>query len=159
MRLYHGSNVEIENPCLSFSKPFKDFGKGFYLSDTYKQAEDMALLKVLQLKNGTKWVSEFDFDEQLFRSKDLNVKLFDDYSEEWAEFILANRDRLQQFPVHSFDVVVGPIADDGVAYQLRRYTSGIIPMNKLIEELKFSKGMTIQYFFGSEKALSFLKKV
>lgn len=60
---------------------------------------------------------------------------------------------------HSFDVVVGPIADDGVAYQLRRYTSGIIPMNKLIEELKFSKGMTIQYFFGSEKVLSFLKKV
>lgn len=35
MKLYHGSNVEIENVDLSFSKPNKDFGFAFYLSDDY----------------------------------------------------------------------------------------------------------------------------
>ena len=32
MILFHGSNMIIETPDLSKSKPFKDFGRGFYLS-------------------------------------------------------------------------------------------------------------------------------
>lgn len=38
MKLYHGSNMEIDKPDLSRSKPFKDFGQGFYLSPGYEQA-------------------------------------------------------------------------------------------------------------------------
>ena len=30
MKLYHGSNVDISVPELSKSKPYKDFGQGFY---------------------------------------------------------------------------------------------------------------------------------
>ncbi|MDE5613832.1 MAG: DUF3990 domain-containing protein, partial [Treponemataceae bacterium] len=33
MVLYHGSIIEIKEIDLAFSKPNKDFGKGFYLSD------------------------------------------------------------------------------------------------------------------------------
>ncbi len=33
MTLYHGSNVLIDYIDLSMSKPNKDFGKGFYLTD------------------------------------------------------------------------------------------------------------------------------
>ena len=33
MRLYHGSNIRIDNIDLGMSKPYKDFGKGFCLSD------------------------------------------------------------------------------------------------------------------------------
>lgn len=32
MILFHGSNVQIENIDLSKSRPFKDFGRAFYLS-------------------------------------------------------------------------------------------------------------------------------
>lgn len=32
MRLYHGSNVSIDQVDLSKSRPFKDFGRAFYLS-------------------------------------------------------------------------------------------------------------------------------
>ena len=42
MKLYHGSNVPVEVPDLSFSKPDKDFGKGFYLSADRQQAVEMA---------------------------------------------------------------------------------------------------------------------
>ncbi|MDY4243926.1 MAG: DUF3990 domain-containing protein, partial [Prevotella sp.] len=51
----------------------------------------------------------------------------------------------------------GPIADDGVNYQLRRYLGGIISLQRLVEELKYAKGITFQYFFGTEKALQKLK--
>lgn len=38
MKLYHGSDIVIDKIKLEKSKPFKDFGKGFYLSDVYEQA-------------------------------------------------------------------------------------------------------------------------
>ena len=46
IRLYHGSNQKIEVPDLQHSKPFKDFGSGFYLSPDKQQAWDMAFQKV-----------------------------------------------------------------------------------------------------------------
>ena len=57
------------------------------------------------------------------------------------------------------EVVYGPIADDGVAYQLRRYEGGVISLSRLVEELKYSKGITFQYFFGTERALQQLKRL
>jgi hypothetical protein len=48
MILYHGSNIDIEQIDLSRSKPYKDFGKGFYLSDNEEQAFNMAKQKVIQ---------------------------------------------------------------------------------------------------------------
>jgi hypothetical protein len=41
MKLYHGSNVPVNVPDLQHSKPYKDFGKGFYLSADRKQAVGM----------------------------------------------------------------------------------------------------------------------
>lgn len=33
MRLYHGSNIVIDSINLAMCRPYKDFGKGFYLTD------------------------------------------------------------------------------------------------------------------------------
>lgn len=41
MKLYHGSNVPVNEPDLKHSKPYKDFGRGFYLSANRKQAVEM----------------------------------------------------------------------------------------------------------------------
>lgn len=51
MKLYHGSTVVIDKIDLSVSKPNKDFGKGFYLSDNKQQAYEMASYKA-NLMNG-----------------------------------------------------------------------------------------------------------
>ena len=159
MKLYHGSNMEILVPDLTKSKPYKDFGKGFYLSEVHSQASARAKQIAELYGFGTPYVSTFFWDEREATEMELNIKRFDDYSQEWAEFILANRDRNRIHPVHSFDIVIGPIADDGVTYQLRRYTGGYISMEQLIQELKFSKGLTIQYYFGTERALKTLKRI
>lgn len=159
MKLYHGSNMMIEKPDLSRSKPYKDFGRGFYLSPLREQAVQRGRQMVDLLQEGVPCVTVFEWDEIASFSAGLQIKRFDDYCKEWAEFVLQNRDRKRQYFVHSYDIVIGPIADDGVTYQLRRYTEGDISMERLIEKLKYSKGLTIQYYFGTERALSYLKRL
>ncbi len=159
MILYHGSNVKIEVPNLAKSKPYKDFGRGFYLSADKNQALRMAEQKTLQLLIGEPIVSEFEFDETLLQSNELKVKIFEDYSVEWANFILQNRDVHNQHPIHEYDIVYGPIADDGVTFQLRRYQAGTISIEELVKELKYAKGITFQYFFGTSLALEKLKRL
>ena len=159
IRLYHGSNMKIEVPDLTHSKPFKDFGRGFYLSADKQQAWDMAIQKVNQTQKGKAVVSEFLFDETEMTTGALKILNFPDYSEEWALFVLANRNRNIEQPVHDYDIVYGPIADDGVTYQLRRYEGGVISLSRLVEELKYAKGITFQYFFGTESSLKLLKRL
>lgn len=158
MKLYHGSNLFIDVPDLSRSKPFKDFGRGFYLSADYAQAMERARQTTDLHQMGTPCVTEFEWDEAESMSSGLKIKKFEDYSQEWAEFVFLNRDRKQIEPVHYYDIVIGPIADDGVTYQLRRFRDGDITMKTLIEKLRYAKGLTIQYFFGTKKAVSQLKR-
>lgn len=51
MRLYHGTNLLFDDIDLRMSKPNKDFGKGFYLSDNLQQAGDLANSRV-ELERG-----------------------------------------------------------------------------------------------------------
>lgn len=159
MKLYHGSNMEIITPDLSKSKPYKDFGQGFYLSADRNQAQRMAEQKTFQMMCGAPIVSEFEVDEGFLSSPELNIKIFNDYSVEWARFILENRDMKRQQPIHQYDIVYGPIADDGVTFQLRRYQSGAISIEELVKELLYAKGITFQYYFGTPLALSKLTKL
>lgn len=159
MILYHGSNMDIVKIDLSKSKVGKDFGCGFYLSADKEQALELAERKTEQLGEGIPRLNVYEFDEAYLRAVDLNVLCFREYSKEWAEFVLMNRRNRTRFPAHDYDIVVGPIANDVVGYQIRRFTSGLIDMNKFLEELKYMKGITMQYFFGTEKALQYLKKV
>ena len=157
MRLYHGTNVEIEAIDLAKSRPNKDFGQGFYLSDNYSQAEKMAAVKVEQQKLGRPIVFTYEIDDYVFNL--LRVKRFDDYSSEWAAFILSNRNNETGHPVHDYDIVIGPIADDRVGVQLWRYENEMIDLETLVNNLKYMKGITIQYFFGTQNAINYLKKV
>ena len=157
--LYHGSNVGIDVPDLAHSKPFKDFGSGFYLSADEQQAWDMAYQKVNQTQIGTATVSKFLFDEAVMSSKELKVLIFDDYTEEWAKFILANRSRNVMQPVHDYDIVYGPIANDNVGEQVVLFKGGYITKERFLRKLKNMKGITFQYAFCTEAAIAKLKKL
>jgi hypothetical protein len=160
IKLYHGSNMLISKPDLQLCKPYKDFGKGFYLSADRKQAQLLAEQRTRQTLEGRPVVNEFEFAEMLMTSGELKVITFNDYSEEWVRFILANRDIHHAQPVHDYDIVYGPIADDSVSFQLRRYQRGVIStIKELIQELRYSKGITFQYYFGTQKALDKLIRI
>lgn len=121
IRLHHGSNVGIDAIDLSLSKRGKDFGQGFYLNPNYNQALEMAEFKVDIFGEGSPLVTSFDFDEETAHEADLSIKIFDDYSEEWAQFVVDNRNNNSENPIHGFDIVISPIADDKVGFQIRKY--------------------------------------
>ena len=155
MILYHGSNVAIDHIELEKSKPFKDFGQGFYLSENEEQALDMAQLKALTF-GGKPFVSKFEFDTSLMHNSDLRIKIFKEYSEEWADFVFANREGTD---VEHYDIVYGPIANDKVGLQIRKLKDGSIDKTEFLNRLKYMKGITFQYYFGTERAIKHLKRL
>jgi len=157
MILYHGTNEPFEAIDLSRSKPNKDFGRGFYLSADKEQAIEMAKAKVDQLEYGTPTVMAYEMDE--LRISDLKVLRFDAYSEDWAKFILLNRNNASGKPAHDYDIVIGPIANDRVGVQLWRYETQAIDLPTLVHNLQYMKGVTIQYYFGTESAIKLLKRL
>ena len=155
MILYHGSNIVIGQIDLTKSKPNKDFGQGFYLSDNESQALEMAEFKAMQL-GGDPIVSRFEFDDTIMSDTSLKVLRFEEYSEEWADFVLKNRDGVA---TEKYDIVYGPIANDKVGLQIRKLKDCSIDKKEFLNRLKYMKGITFQYFFGSENAISHLKKI
>ncbi len=156
MILYHGTNMEFDVIDLSKSSPFKDFGRGFYLTDLKHQAEEMAEKKTTLFK-GIPVVQAYEFDERWLTSSVLKVMLFQSVTLEWAEFIFKNRSRSANFH-HDFDIVYGPIANDGVAYLLGRFEEGTLTIGELAKELKYKK-LNNQYYFGTAKAIKLLKRL
>lgn len=155
MILYHGSNIVIGQIDLTKSKPNKDFGQGFYLSDNENQAQEMAEFKAMQL-GGDPIISRFEFDDTIMSDASLKVLRFEEYSEEWADFVLKNRDGVA---TEKYDIVYGPIANDKVGLQIRKLKDGSIDKKEFLNRLKYMKGITFQYFFGSKNAISHLKKI
>lgn len=158
MTLYHGSNTHIDKIDLNKSRPNKDFGKGFYLSANKQQAWRMGEFKALT-EGGKPEMNTYLFDESAMTSGELKVLTFDGYSREWADFVFQNRNNNTGKPTHDYDIVYGPIANDRVGLQMGKYEAGDITLDQLLENLKYMKGITFQYFFGTEHAISKLSKL
>lgn len=165
MILYHGSNVEINNIDLDKCKPYKDFGRGFYLTSLEEQAVRMAE-NVTRIYGGKPVVTVFEFDESVLSKKDVSCRVFPaNPTIEWALFINNNR-RKDDIDIASpecnkdnkYDIVVGPVADDRISVTIRRYLSDNIDLEGLKKQLTY-KELTNQYSFHTEKAIGFLKKV
>lgn len=159
MILYHGSNMSIGKIDLKRGRRGKDFGQGFYLSADQNQAQMMAERTVDREERGEATLTTYQFDENILsKPSDLKVKVFEGYSKEWAEFIMMNRRNKSDEPMHDYDIVYGPIADDKVGLQISRYQLQYIPMEELIRQLSFIRP-TFQFFFGTERAIKLLQKI
>ncbi|MCQ2203879.1 MAG: DUF3990 domain-containing protein [Bacteroidales bacterium] len=158
MILYHGSTIDIKAIDLNISRPNKDFGKGFYLSEDKAQAMRMGEFKAIT-EGGVAVMNTFEFDEKCLFSGEYKTKLFDAYTQEWAEFIFLNRNNKLSTPAHDYDIVYGPIANDRVGVQIGKYEAGDITLEQFLQNLKYMKGITYQYFFGTERAIKLLRKI
>jgi len=156
MILYHGSNVAIGTIDLQKGRRGKDFGQGFYLSEDLLQARDMAATVTDREDEGKPIVTMFEVDDDVLSSGVLDVKVFPHYSIEWSRFVRANRRNKTSEQIHSYDIVYGPIADDAIAKQIRRLDLEYIDEERFMQEIQYREE-TFQYFFATEKAISFLK--
>ena len=156
MTLYHGTNADIGAIDLTRGLRHKDFGKGFYLTPDRTTAIRMAQKKA-RLFGGTPTLITYEMDEAALYS-DLKVKIFPEKAcVEWLVFVDANRDRKTTKPIHDYDIVIGPIADDGVVLQLTNFREGIYSPEQAAAQLQ-DKYLDQQYYFGTEQALRFLHK-
>ena len=165
MILYHGSNVDVKVIELAMCRPYKDFGRGFYLTVLKEQAEKMAK-RVARLYGGSPIINTFELSDDFKSTVGLRVLDFgSETSEKWARFVMNNRNRnyrnfadLECNFDNKYDVVIGPIADDAMAVLFRQYENGILSFENMVSGMIY-KETTNQYSFHTEKAISLLKKV
>ena len=137
MKVYHGSYTAIETIDFSFCQIKRDFGKGFYVTKFRDQAEVWSTRKGKEHRSEA-IVTEFDFSELFFRDRDLNVLRFDDYSNDWLDFIVLNRKNDADQQAHDYDIVEGPVADDKIATEVDKYMEGFISKEQFLSDLTHS---------------------
>ena len=125
MILFHGSNVAIEKIDLAKSKPNKDFGRGFYLSENEEQALEMAkyiIEKGYYTSNAFDTVnSHLDAQKQYLRSVRTGNKVAMILEGGWWEkgsktFMNSMAEEYGQeydYGVRRFGFMPAPKADDG----------------------------------------------
>ena len=161
MFLYHGSNAVIKHVDLALSRPYKDFGRGFYCANLKTQAEAMAR-RVSKLYGGQPFVSVYELNETVFSVSAITTKIFSTPSTDWAQFVMNNRNKKLMVDVgvlsnhdNRFDVVVGPVADDEMYAQFQLLQDGIIDLQMLATKLQYMKHSN-QYSFHSKLSLTYL---
>lgn len=162
MILYHGSNILVENVDLSKCRPYKDFGTGFYCTTIKEQAEQMAI-RVSKIFGGEPITSRFELNDAIFNDIELKIMIYDKPSKDWAVFVLNNRNRNYRDITNiecnhdsKYDLVVGPIANDDLAFLFRVFENGLIDMDALVKGMEYKK-LTDQYSFHTESALKYLE--
>lgn len=165
MRLYHGSNVVIESINLAMCRPYKDFGKGFYLTDIEEQAKQMAK-RVSRIYGGSPVVNTFEIQDDFREMSDIKIMDFGiQTTEEWAKFVMNNRNRTFTDEANTlcnkdnkYDIVIAPVADDNMVLLFRQYENEIIDFETLLKGMIYKKTSS-QYSFHTEKGIRLLRKV
>ena len=146
MILYHGSYLTVENPDISFSRNNLDFGRGFYTTPIKEQAVSWSSRFKRKYRQGIVSIYEID-DVSLF--KNTSVLMFDDYSDEWLDFVVSCRSGENTC---EYDIVIGGVANDKVFDTIQLFFDGLIDKSESIRRLRYEKP-NIQYCFRSQSVI------
>ena len=132
MNLYHGSLVIVEKPEIRVSDRYLDFGYGFYTTMNEEQAIKWTLKQKNRKETNIGYVSKYDFDIEKAESE-LKILRFDKADKKWLNFVSVNRKgQCRQM----YDIVIGPVADDGVYEAVRFYEIGVYDLKETLKRLK-----------------------
>ena len=148
MKLYHGSNCEVRHPDVTHSRRSVDFGPGFYLTSHESQALRWARRKAMR-SQGSAVLNTYSLDEP--RMRDFRIMQFESYGLEWLDFVCKCRQN-NAWP-HSFDIVVGPVADDRVFEAVNMYLQHLWDAQTTLDALAFYE-KNDQYCFVTQEAVA-----
>lgn len=115
IEVFHSSYRDFEEISLDKAKEFRDFGKGFYVTEY--MPDSLAILKKL---NG------FLYTYQLNITDDLNILTFET-DDDWFEYILKNRlEKIED----TYDIVIGKTASGKCAKLFKEIRYKHTEMNK-----------------------------
>jgi hypothetical protein len=160
-RLYHGSTVIVRDIDLNRGVLGKDFGQGFYTTRMRDQAVKFAAIKAKRHAGEKGIVSVFQYTHD----PELAIKIFETADDEWLFFVLKNRtfSNRQKNPTPSFDLVIGPVANDAVGIVINQLLIGTYGDPKSKEarntaiHLLDTTRLYHQVFFGTNRAVSCLR--
>lgn len=155
MKLYHGSVVSVKNPNLRQGRPNTDYGKGFYTTVDFDQAERWARIRRDRAGGGKAVVSVYEVDDNLLQNKDFRIMEYKGATKEWLDFVVANR---RYAPLHDYDIVLGPVANDNLYATISLYENGELSAEAAVVQLK-THILFNQVSFHTERALSQLNFV
>jgi hypothetical protein len=154
MMLYHGSNIEIRDPKLLKIQRSLDFGKGFYTTSSFEQAEKWAKRTVLIRASGKAVVSCYSVDEDALSK--LKILRFSSPDSIWLDYVVKNRKNINMNAADEYDLIIGPVANDQTFPTILLYLDGYIDAASAVKQLLPQK-LKDQYTFKTEKALSVLQ--
>ncbi|MBP5530184.1 MAG: DUF3990 domain-containing protein [Lachnospiraceae bacterium] len=131
MIVYHGSSEIVLNPDISHSYRPLDFGKGFYVTTNYDQAERWAKRKADLFKADVAYINSYELNEDF---TDFNVKTFSEDLEEWIDFVCKCRDGESEYL--QYDIIKGKVANDKVFRVVDLYHAGIWDKERALREIK-----------------------
>lgn len=146
MILYHGSYMAVEHPDISYSRDTLDFGKGFYTTPIYEQAEKWSMR--FKKKRGNSVVSCYEWNEAAMKNE-VKIKKFESYSESWLDYIVSCRKGEAQ---NEYDIIVGGVANDKVFDTIELFFDGLIDKYTAIDRLKY-ESPNLQVCFCSQKII------
>lgn len=149
--LFHGSKSGLSEITVYGSRNNCDFGNGFYLGQTYKQA--------------LSFVCEYDSASvYAFRFSHKGLKLVEfDCSLEWMIAICYFRGTIREYEscstvqnivkkINDADVIIAPIADNKMFYIMSQFAEGEINADAALHSLSAS-GLGKQYVIKTDRAL------
>lgn len=151
--LFHGAKKEIVGePTIEYSEEKKDFGKGFYLGETFNQSASF----VNNYPNSSVYI--FDFNKSNVKIKEYSV------SKEWMILVAYFRGKLNEYSnskylkkllddLKDIDVVVAPIADNTMYTTLDDFISGKITDLQCLNALSANR-LGMQYVFLNDETIN-----
>lgn len=153
MKLYHGSVVTVKNPSIRQGRSNADFGKGFYTTIDFEQAARWARIRRERAGGGTAIVSVYSVDDEILQRDDLHIMAYNGATVEWLDFVVANR---RNAPLHNYDIVLGPVANDNLYATISLYENGELSAEAAIVQLK-THVLFNQVSFHTPTAISHLR--
>ena len=152
MKLYHGSNIEVRAPDLSYSRASLDFGKGFYLTPDLGQAGKWARHVTRFRRAGEPVISVFNLDEGALSA--LSVLRFASADKNWLHTVVAFRSG-ENSAAGDCDIITGPIANDRTVNVINQYIAGAFP-EEIALQLLLPFKLANQWAIKTERALAAL---
>ena len=153
MILYHGTDANFRVPKLQKCLSYKDFGKGFYLTESLGMARQWGARKNLVKYKVNLYEISDDFLEEATKNG-LTVKIFS-ANADWAEFVYNNRE-IEGY-AHQYDIVIGPVANSKIESHFARIKRGEATFAQIAENLPYTKFNTNQICLCTERAFEMIK--
>jgi len=164
--VYHGSTSIFDSIDVEKGKPFKDFGRGFYVTESKEHAIKLALRnKRIEKERFGKSCEAYVYTYELDMSKlsNFNIKKFNIANHEWLLFVISNRKARDR--THNYDVVIGPTANDDTMVVINAYLDALYgeiggdkALNILLDNIEADKLPGQIYFSRNEAANTMIQK-